>query len=480
MRYLVLLMMAVFLGTAVQAQCTIDLSSVPGNAVVESFETYSLGASPPGPCYDTLWVPPNSQDTNGWYVRPHAADLTGVGPTVGSQALRVGYHDRDFTPDTIAILRGPTLQLVPLRRYRFAYLWYWRDDPEGWQGFYPNHNHYLNWYLTNTSGDTIPLAKDTIGYDRAFLNALFGSPRLSSDTFRVPLAGNQDYRVIVEHKVERDFMPSFVFIDSVAFAQIPNDLAYLLDASYTGSGISQITFVSYGNSTTQNDTIWIVLPCDMPLDNVTGFSVTLTPGTTLNPASINGDYNVPCRCRTFTMTSEDGNLTRDLVVYVTPRYTPQVSISAGGPSGVDLSVNNPDPNHSYQWQYSSNNSTWSDISGATGTTYTATQNGYYRVAVDSAGCVGYSNVINITTLALRAAGQKVSVFPNPTVGLLTVQAPAPLQSVSLHTPEGRLLRVWKDKGATLQLNLADLPQGLYLLRVETSSGTTYHPVHKLY
>jgi hypothetical protein len=97
--------MAVFLGTAVQAQCTIDLSSVPGNAVVESFETYPLGASPPGPCYDTLWVPPNSQDTNGWYVRPHAADLTGVGPTVGSQALRVGYHDRDRTPDTIAILQ---------------------------------------------------------------------------------------------------------------------------------------------------------------------------------------------------------------------------------------------------------------------------------------------------------------------------------------------------------------------------------------
>jgi len=480
MRYLLVLTMAVFLGTAVQAQCTIDLSSVPGNAVVESFETYPLGASPPGPCYDTLWVPPNSQDTNGWYVRPHAADLAGVGPIVGSQALRVGYHDRDFTPDTIAILQGPTLQLVPLRRYRFAYLWYWRDNPDGLQFSFPNHNHYLNWYLTNTSGDTIHLAKDTIGYDGAFLSAISFTPVPSSNTFRVPLAGNQDYRVTVEHKVERDVFSSFVFVDSVAFAQIPNDLAYLLDVAYTGSGIYQITSVSYGNSTTENDTIWIVLPCDMPLDNVTGFSVTLTPGTTLNPASIDGDYNVPCRCRTFTMTSEDGNLSRDLVVYVTPRYTPQVSISAGGPSGVDLSVNNPDPNHSYQWQYSSNNSTWSDISQATGTTYTATQNGYYRVAVDSAGCVGYSNIINITTLALRAAGQKVSVFPNPTVGLLTVQAPAPLQSVSLHTPEGRLLRVWKDKGATLQLNLADLPQGLYLLRVETSSGTTYHPVHKLH
>jgi hypothetical protein len=372
---------------------------------------------------------------------------------------------------------------VPLRLYRFAYLWYWRDHPQGFQFSYPAHNHYFNWYLINTSGHTIPLAKDTIGYDDAFLAALSYAPVPSSNTFRVPLTGDHDYRVIVEHKVERDEEPdvlSFVFIDSVAFAQIPNDLAYLLDASYTGPGISQITFVSYGNSTTENDTIWIVLPCDMPLDNVTGFSVTLTPGTTLNPASIDGDYNVPCRCRSFTMTSEDGNLSRQLVVYVTPRHTPQVSISAGGPNGVDLSVDNPDPNHSYQWQFSSDNITWSDISGATGTTYAATQNGYYRVAVDSAGCIGYSNVINITTLALRAAGQKVSVFPNPTVGLLTVQAPAPLQSVSLYTPEGRLLRVWKDKGAILQLNLADLPQGLYLLRVETSSGITYHSVHKLH
>jgi hypothetical protein len=395
----------------------------------------------------------------------------------------VGYHDVDATPDTIAILKGLTLRLVPLRRYRFAYLWYWRDNPEGFQFSYPFHNHYFNWYLANTSGDTIPLAKDTIGYDGALMSALFSAPVPSSTTFRVPLAGDHDYRVIVEHKVERDnisFFPSFIFIDSVAFAQIPNDLAYLLDVAYTGSGIPQITFVSYGNSTTENDTIWIVLPCDMPLDNVTGFSVTLTPGTTLNPASIDGDYNVPCRCRTFTMTSEDGNLSRQLVVYVTPRHTPQVSISARGPSGVDLSVDNPHPDHSYQWQFSSDNSTWSDISGATGTTYTATQNGYYRVAVDSAGCVGYSNVINITTLALRAAGQKVSVFPNPTVGLLTVQAPTPLQSVSLYTPEGRLLRVWKDKGATLQLNLADLPQGLYLLRVETFSGITYHSVHKLH
>ncbi|MEM9858213.1 MAG: RHS repeat-associated core domain-containing protein [Bacteroidota bacterium] len=65
---------------------------------------------------------------------------------------------------------------------------------------------------------------------------------------------------------------------------------------------------------------------------------------------------------------------------------------------------------SYQWQYSTNNSTWNDISGATGTTYAPgnlTSTRWYRREANSCSQTKYSNVVSI------------SITSNPTPGVIT-------------------------------------------------------------
>lgn len=468
--------------TILWAQCPlIDLSSVPGNAIAESFENMTLN-QPPGPCYDTLWLPANSsaRDTNGWYVRNHPTDLTGVGSFVGTKALRIGFLDYATPPDTATVLHGPPLQLTYLRKYRVANMWWWRDYPDGFQLQYPNHSYYLRWYLANGT-DTIEIRRDTLAPDALYINGLFSTPSVTQSTFYLNLNSSAPWRLGIEARVENDIFGSFFFIDSVAIAQLPNDLAYILNADYTGTGSPSITVISNGNSSMENDTILITLPCDMPLNNVTGFTVELTPGATLNPSSIDGDYDNPTRSRSFTITSEDATVTRTLIVIVTPRYTPNITISAGGANGADLSVNNSSANHSYTWQFSSDNTTWTDIAGATGTTYTVTQNGYYRVKVDSAGCVGYSNVIHITTL-LSQYGQtgQIRVYPNPVEDAVYVEMPVAIRGVVLYGPDGRLVRRWDFPANSHQVRLqvGDLPAGLYLLQVESPNGLIYYRIRK--
>jgi len=76
------------------------------------------------------------------------------------------------------------------------------------------------------------------------------------------------------------------------------------------------------------------------------------------------------------------------------------------------------------------------IGGATNQTFVATTNGAYKVRViDANGCEGYSELefvqnVGVTPTAISAA---IKVFPNPTTGLLKIEAP-----VSIRTKRTRL------------------------------------------
>ncbi|MEM7548060.1 MAG: hypothetical protein AAF363_00190 [Bacteroidota bacterium] len=61
----------------------------------------------------------------------------------------------------------------------------------------------------------------------------------------------------------------------------------------------------------------------------------------------------------------------------------------------------------YQWQYSTNNSSWTNISGATGSSYspgTLTSRRYYRRRAQRAGVTRYSNTVTITVRSDLSAG----------------------------------------------------------------------------
>src|SRR5690606_14293047 len=81
----------------------------------------------------------------------------------------------------------------------------------------------------------------------------------------------------------------------------------------------------------------------------------------------------------------------------------------GNPSAIgnSSSPSGGDSNYSYQWQVSTNNSTWSNISGATAVTYDPgplTSNRWYRRRVTSCGETKYTSSVQITVRPSLNAG----------------------------------------------------------------------------
>ena len=64
----------------------------------------------------------------------------------------------------------------------------------------------------------------------------------------------------------------------------------------------------------------------------------------------------------------------------------------------------------------------------------------------------------------------VRAFPNPTTGALSLEATHLMERVSLHDLAGRVLSQRAPQGFEAQLDLASLPQGVYLIVVETAAG----------
>ena len=125
------------------------------------------------------------------------------------------------------------------------------------------------------------------------------------------------------------------------------------------------------------------------------------------------------------------------------------------------------------------------IAGATGSTYTATQNGTYTVVLTSAmGCTSQPSVpvtIQLTATQSTQATFALTVYPNPTLdGHLTVMLG--------NGPQATLLAVYNALGqqvlhttlpantTTGELDLSRLATGVYMLRATTSTGTAMRRV----
>lgn len=201
-------------------------------------------------------------------------------------------------------------------------------------------------------------------------------------------------------------------------------------------------------------------------DAAGSFSAPVAIGTLSGTAS--GTINA-----TLPATLATGTDYRIRVVSSTPVIT-------GGDNGADLSITNITPvtiqrtsntlstNTTYAtYQWIRNNSA---IAGATNSTYTATANGGYQVAVtNTAGCKDTSEVLTITNLSINDPGylaQQVSVYPNPARDIVHIKAPFRL-NVSLSTIEGKVIR---ERELATTMEMSGLPAGIYFLRIEDTKG----------
>ncbi len=109
------------------------------------------------------------------------------------------------------------------------------------------------------------------------------------------------------------------------------------------------------------------------------------------------------------------------------------------------------------------------IGGATSGSYTVTQNGAYKVrVVDQFGCEGTSEqfFVNNVGIVNTAAGAGIRVYPNPTSGILNIEASVKVKAV-LRDVTGKTV---VEGTAVKQLNLGDIAAGMYLLYISDMDG----------
>lgn len=125
----------------------------------------------------------------------------------------------------------------------------------------------------------------------------------------------------------------------------------------------------------------------------------------------------------------------------------------------------------YQWY---NNTTL--IAGATNNTYTYTGSGVFTVRVDSNGCRGTSNTINTVGVA-QLNNTNSYWIAGSDYNYITLRSDQPIDDplhVIVADPTGRIIArdTWNAGDNIKQLSVADLPPGLYIIRLSSDSFTT--------
>lgn len=120
---------------------------------------------------------------------------------------------------------------------------------------------------------------------------------------------------------------------------------------------------------------------------------------------------------------------------------------------------------SYQWMYND-----TAIIGATSQTYTATQNGDYSLSViDNNGCSGSSAVLQVLDVNVKdvSLNRGVSVYPNPSNGILVVQYAGNSRSVKMLTAIGQEVAVAINRETNqMVIDARSLPAGIYFLVID--------------
>lgn len=121
----------------------------------------------------------------------------------------------------------------------------------------------------------------------------------------------------------------------------------------------------------------------------------------------------------------------------------------------------------YQWLDCNNG--YSVINGETNQSFTATQNGDYAVEVTQNNCTDTSSCYAITNVGIleNTFGSNITVFPNPTDGMLKIDMGETLAefTISITDLSGKLLKQYAYKNTQmLELDL-NVQAGIYLLTI---------------
>jgi hypothetical protein len=188
----------------------------------------------------------------------------------------------------------------------------------------------------------------------------------------------------------------------------------------------------------------------------------------------------------FYHSSGDRFSTLDLpYFYELTKLTTAYMATVGGLVGVDNGVSQTvtmltanQNSASYQWI---NCDTNVPISGATSQSYTPTVSGNYAVEITSGSCIELSDCIEFETLGLdEFLTSEVILFPNPVSTNLKIEITNNSDAITLDLFDvsGKLVLQKNISNQTITLNMKNLPQGIYFLKVSSSEKTGTYKIVK--
>jgi len=132
---------------------------------------------------------------------------------------------------------------------------------------------------------------------------------------------------------------------------------------------------------------------------------------------------------------------------------------------------------SYQWIDCNNNNT--PIAGAINQSYIAPLNGDYAVIVSENGCSDTSACINVNSVGIENNDlSMVSVYPNPFTDVIWISGLQGNEKIQLLNSVGQTIQVLISTGNQMELNIAPIASGLYLLQIDLNGKIRSIPLVK--
>jgi hypothetical protein len=237
-----------------------------------------------------------------------------------------------------------------------------------------------------------------------------------------------------------------------------------------GPGHSGLVMVSWVEVTGFTPTVL----CAGAQDNIiiTGSNFTNVDSVTVNGTPVT--YSVDSGVQ-ITIVNLGSATTGDIIVYtdhgsaITSAALTitnnSVNVTADN-SGTVLTANyTGGPGETYQWIDCINSN--DPISGAVDSTFTASSNGLYAVIVSENGCDVQSSCFTVASVRLiEEASNDLDIFPNPAVESITISTGNAIMD-QLRIVNLNAQTVFEDvpNSSTAEINVEDLPSGVYLIEV---------------
>ena len=250
---------------------------------------------------------------------------------------------------------------------------------------------------------------------------------------------------------------SYTWIDNVTYTSSNNTATHTLTGANVNGCDSIVTLnLTINNSTTGTD---IVSACGSYtwIDNVTYTSSNSTATHTLTGGNINGCDSVVTL--NLTIINIDNSVTNN---------TPTLTANQTGAS--------------YRWLDCDNSN--AVINGETSQNFTATVTGNYAVEITVGNCVDTSACENIVVVGIdeESTNFNVSIFPNPTNGLITINFNDGLNQETNYTItsiEGKVVTTQTNiLTNNVVIDLSNESKGVYFLKINNGNNNAVYKLIK--